>query len=221
MPRGRGDALRRAVGDRLSCLVIGRLETEWIGVDLASGVHSSAPSAPSASSLPPPGAPGLVVEVRVGLDPDPVDPARPESVTPATAPVKIGTASHRAVRRLLRRLCAPERRGAMVLGTRGPSVAYVDLDGNAPSLTMLEVPTKSCELIPLPTGDVVLGFAWGGTHHVLTVVDEAWRELAMTTRRTPSGSSATVALGHRSGFVLIGLGPVEQGHARKVVFALL
>jgi hypothetical protein len=209
----------QAIGDRLACLVIGRLETEWIGVDLGSGAFVRVVGALGVE-LPPIGGPSLIVEIRVGLDPDPADPARTESVVPATDPVRVGNASNRVVRRLLHRLSAPERRGATVLGTRGPSIAYVDLDGSTPSLTLLEVPTKSLELIARDSGDVVLGFGWGGTHHLITVADQEWREIARTSRRARAGVVA-VELGRRTAFVLIGLGPIEQGHARKVVLALL
>jgi len=205
-------------GQRLRCLVVADVPGEWIGVDLASGAFVRAqPGLRVGGSVR-----GTVVEFTIAENPEPRDPVRPELVVPAAAPVVTGLARRRRLRRLLHRLAAPGPRGANVLGTWGPSIAYVDLSGSDPSVVLLEVPYRTLELSRLERGETELAFSWAGVTHHVGVEDEALRRVADRARAGPMRAlEIATSLGFRPEFVLVGMGPVVGGHARKVVFGLL
>lgn len=207
-------------GDKLTCLVLSRSSDEWVGADLGSGAFVRVPGLidlPGGDERPP-----VVVEFTITRSDDPPDPSRPELVTPSSRPVRMGTVRPRAVRRFLRRLATPESAGATILGTRGPSIAFVDLDGNASSIELLKLPAKRLELGTNAAGQPDCMIPWGGTTQRTRIADpDAARAAAASAPRVLRGAQISAALGFRPNFVLVGLGRVTGGHAPKLVLALL
>jgi hypothetical protein len=193
---------------------------EWIGVDLGSGAFVRAPGGvvgPDES-----GSRIVAVEFTLAAPSGPPDPSRPELLEPAADPIVIGTPKPRAVRRFLGRLATPETNGATILGTRGPSIAFVDLDGTAASVQLLAIPAKRLELGVSAAQVPVCSIPWGGTTQWTKVADEdAARAALASAPRSLRGPQITAAMGFRPNFVLIGLGRVTEGHVPKLVLALL
>lgn len=226
VPRRIVPGRRRAerAGERLRCVVLARSPTEWVGVDLATGAFVRGDLHPEAGR--PPGAGDWlaydVIELELARHEDPADPARPELVASARPPDKIGRLRQPPLRRLLKRLVAPERPGAPVLGTWGPSIAYVDLEGTSPSVMLLALTPKSVELSVRADGRVVCAFTWGTSRNVIPIADP--RAVAAAREADPrplSGDRLAEAIGLKPAYALVGLGPVRAGQAPKVVFALL
>ena len=80
-----------------------------------------------------------------------VDPARPEAVLATSTPTRLAQPRRRSLRRLCRAVAAQEQRGATILGSRGPSLAYVDLDVSSPSVMLVAVRWKALELLATTT----------------------------------------------------------------------
>ena len=208
-------------GGRLRCLVLARGAEEWIGVDLASAAFVRVPGGIDAP-IDDADRSGLVVEFTIDHPDHSLDPSRPELALPATVPTVVGTLRPRVLRRFLDRLATPEANGAMILGTRGPSIAFVDLDGTTASLQLLAIPVKNLELAMSERDEPVCTIPWGGTTQRTRVVDDRAARAAIASAPRPlGGPQITAALGFRPNFVLVGLGRVTDGHVPKVVMALL
>lgn len=207
-------------GEQLHCLVLARAADEWVGVDIATGAFVRAPGFFDVED------PGrrrsIVVGFTIGPPEGPIDPSRPELVVPLDQPEVIGSISPRAARRFLRKLATPESKGATILGTRGPSIAFVDLDANASSLQLLALGPKRLELGLNDRDEPDCSIPWGGTTQRTRLVDPvASAAAAASGAKGLRGSQITAAIGFRPNFVLVGLGRVSGGHAPKLVFALL
>jgi len=139
-------------GDVLRCLLLAR-GPEWVVVDVATGalVRSRAsgwPVVATDSSLVSHqhlgadrdgsySGPELdVVEIELADDDEPSDPARPEAVMVRRAPERVGIPRRRAVRRILHELLPADPKRPL-LGSLGPSISYVDLDGSRPSVAVV------------------------------------------------------------------------------------
>jgi hypothetical protein len=201
--------------------VLSRGHDEWVGVDLATGAFVRVPGGIDAP-IDDEAHSGLVVEFVLATSEESPDPSRPELVIPATVPAVIATSRPRTMRKFLGRLVTPESNGATILGTRGPSIAFFDLDGTAASVQLLAVASKNLELLVNERGEPVCAIAWGGaTQRIRVADDRIARAAAASAPRALRGPQITAALGARPGFVLVGLGPVTGGHASKLVLALL
>jgi hypothetical protein len=164
----------------------------------------------------------VAVEFTIAPPRAPVDPSRPELVVPEERPVVVGSPKPRALRRFLGRLATPEANGATILGTRGPSIAFVDLDGTAASVQLLAIPVKRLELGIGPRDEPVCSISWGGTTQRTRIADGAVAHAALASAPRPlRAQQITAALGYRPGYVLVGLGRIHDGHAPKLVLALL
>ena len=214
-------------GAVLSCLVLSAGEDEWIGVDLGSGAllrsHRGAAEGLRAAEAPD-GERRLVrfdvVSVELGVDDAPVDPSRPEAVVVTGAPTYLGRPSRRRVRRLLAQLAAPERQGSSLLSTWGPSIAYVDLDGSIQSVTVVKTSPGQIALEEGGRGAVAV-VTWSGTTQAVPISDPlARRALASGDGRLTKGSLVE-ALGFRPSYLVCALAEVREGHAPKVVLAVL
>jgi len=219
-----GTPRHRRPGATLDCLVLACGPEEWAAVDLASGALVRARHA--APGEPPPLGEGWhpldIARVVIADDGEPVDPARPEAITPAGPPSHLGHLRRRPGRRLLRRLASPERPGASLLGTHGPSIAYLDLDGSSPSLMLIAVSHRSLEAFATSAEHVQLAFSWSGTRHQLPVLDDRLRAAALVEApRSLAGARLAAALGGKASLLLVGLGAVRAGHVPKVVLAAL
>ena len=84
-------------------------------------------------------------------------------------PERVGPAKRRAVRRLLSELLPSDPKRPL-LGSLGPSISYVDLDGSRPSVAVIapdRTPTFAADL-----AGTWCYFSLGGRKHRLPVVDE-------------------------------------------------
>jgi len=207
-----------------------------VAVDVATGalVRSRAsgwPVVATDSSLvsgaPPDGAKGGlhtgpeldVVEIELIEDDEPPDPARPEAVMVLSAPERIGTPRRRAVRRMLHDLL-PSNPKRPLLGSLGPSISYVDLDGTRPSVAVV-APDQP----PSFTGDVAgtwCQFSLGGRKHRLPVVDERLIDAKDRSRDCALTSEAVArAIGGAPRYLVVALGAPHRGQAPKLVLGVL
>lgn len=213
---------QRGAGARLRCAVLASTGDEWAAADLDSGALVRAPAGSLGGTALAAQRPLQVVEVVLGEQAEAPDPARPEAVPLVEAGEALGTLSRRRARRLLRRLCAPERQGSPLLGTWGPSIAFEDLDGSAPSLVLAALADGDLELVREPSGAARCAFSWAAKRLTLPLADPLAVEAVNqepAARIRPKGLEAS--LGISPGFALVGLGAVKDGHAPKVVLALL
>jgi len=207
-------------GRRLTCAVLAPGPEEWVAVDLATGAFVRV--RPDDTVALAGGHQALdVVTLVLGEDADPLDPSRPEAVVPAGPPEQVGRLGRRKGRRLLKRLAAPERRGLPVLGTRGPSIAFADLDGMAPSVMVVGVTARTIELRSRADGEAVFAISWAGVDWTIPVADPGARAAALGAPGPLRGAALSAALGFKPGFLLAGLGRVRDGHAPKLVLAVL
>lgn len=208
-----------APGARLTCVVLAASAEEWVGVDVASGalVRSAAGRGETFARVVP------MDVIRFALAPGtvPADPARPEAVVPAEEPARAGRLRARKARRLLARLAAPERDGAPLLGAWGPSVAFVDLDGSRPSVVLVSVDRRGLSLQRDRDQRPEAVLVWGGIPQRLPLSDPVALDRVGGLRGRLEGGSLESALGFRPAYAVVGLGAVEDGHARKELLALL
>lgn len=218
-----GTASDRRAGSRISCAVLATGPEEWAGVDLDSGAFVRArPPTGGGAAVPGEWSPFDVAVVELGSDTEPPDPARPEAVAPAVSPERVGRMRRGAARRLLKRLVAPEQRWLPILGTRGPSIAYVDLDLSTPSLVLVATSRRTLQCYVREDGDVVCSFAWGGTTQVLPLFDARARAAVVASSPKPLDATGLAsAIGGKPGYLLVGLASVRGGHAPKVVLSVL
>lgn len=228
MPRNRiripkhvetGSRPRTTAGAHVTCVVLGESTNEWFGVDLASGAFVRVVGTPSIKGSPP--GTYRVVEVTIGGDLESIDPARPELLVALPNYSDLGLVKKRRFKRLFRTIAAADRPGATVLGTRGPSVAYVDLDGNLASITMIQAKAANLELL-VDRKIAMLGVTFGGVTQRFPIYDPRAIDIAERIRpRSITTGALSAELGYKIGYVLIALNAVEAGHVRKAVFALL
>ena len=242
-----GTRLSLEPGKRLRALVLAQSEGERIAIELVTGAFVRIQPTPLSGVGPGPGddrpervnedyldgriypddrtekiVGPTIVEFTVADIIANIDPARPEAVIATGAPTRLAQPRRRSLRRLCRAVAAREQRGATILGSRGPSLAYVDLDVSAPSVMLVRVGWKALELMATNDTEVALALTWGGTTQIIPVVDPRARAAAFAHRpRSLRGDPLAGALGFRAGFVLVGLDRVRGGHVRKVVFAIL
>ena len=206
-------------GAKLNCLILASYADECHGIDLASGafvriVGMERPVTPRPGAY-------RVVEISIGRNDEPFDPTRPELVVAGGVPRMLGDAKGRRVRHLFAQLETRDHLGATVVSTRGPSIAYVDLDGTTPSIAMIRAKTAELEVAIAGT-TTMLGITFGGVRQHLPVVDQHVIHAASRAAPRPLvGARLVRELGYEPSHVLVGLGDVREGHVRKVVFALL
>ena len=216
-------------GAELTCLVLSPGPEEWVGVDLASGtlLRSRPAGAPALQRVrTPDGRSRLaarfdLVALTLADDEEPIDPARPEAIVTLGPPTLLGRARRHPVRRLLRQLASPERRGASLLSTWGPSIAYIDLDGTSQSVVVIETSPRALELSVRPDGEVVATISWSGITQTVLVLDPVARRAAFAAERPLRRGELVETLGFRPSYLVCALAAVRQGHASKVVLAVL
>jgi len=218
-----------APGAELACLVLSPGPEEWVGVDLASGALLR--SRPEGARLlqrvrTTDGTMRLaarfdLVALTLADDEEPPDPARPEAIVALGPPTLVGRARRRPARRLLRQLAAPERRGMSLLSTWGPSIAYIDLDGTAQSVVVIETSPRAFELSVRPDGEVAATISWSGITQSVLVADPVARRAAFAVEHPLRRGELVETLGFRPSYLICGLAAVRQGHASKVVLAVL
>jgi len=219
---------RAEEGSQLTCLVLFAGSDEWVGVDLRSGALLRSRRGEASRLRVANNAEGDhrlarfdVVALEVGRDDDPIDPARPEAIASAGPPQYLGRPSPRRVRRLLSELAAPERAGASLLSTWGPSVAYVDLDGSSQSVAIVATSPRQLALTESESGSPVAVVTWSGTTQSMPVVDPVARRALAGADGALSKSELVEALGFRPSYLVCALGAVRNGHAPKLVLSVL
>lgn len=186
-----------------------------IGVDLETGafVRTEWP-------LPPPRllAPFEVVAAQIAGAPDPPDPARPEAVELAGAPRPAGRLTPRRAERYLAALQHPRR--LPILGFSGVTIPYWKLEGDRPSVALLDV-NGGPEIHPGPWG-LECRFGWAGEIHQYPLADRRLdsRLTTMGVQRMGSRDLSRL-LEYRPRRLLIALTPPIDGYCHKTVAALL
>ena len=239
LPSGRhrrpGAVRANQPGEVLRCLLLTR-GPEWVVVDVATGalVRSRAsgwPVVATDSSLVAGASldddrgkhhtgPELdVVEIELADDDEPSDPARPEAVMVRHAPERVGTPRRRAVRRILHELLPTDTKRPL-LGSLGPSISYVDLDGSRPSVAVV-APDRPPAFASDMTG-TWCQFSLGGRKHRLPVVDERLIDAKDGARDGALTSDAVVkAVGGVPRYLVVALGAPHRGQAPKLVLGVL
>jgi hypothetical protein len=160
-----------------------------------------------------------VVAIELAEDDEPPDPARPEAVMVRNAPELVGTPRRRAVRRILKEL-EPVDRKRPLLGSLGPSISYVDLDGSRPSVVVVapdRAPTFACDA----TG-TWCRFSLGGRKHRLPITDSRLVDSGGRAANEAIDNAVVFgAIGGAPRYLVVALGAPRQGQTPKVVLGVL
>ncbi|HVE94589.1 MAG TPA: hypothetical protein VNB24_06680 [Acidimicrobiales bacterium] len=196
------------VGTRVRLLLLAPGDDNAAGVDLDTGGLVWAKWNPDDSNIVPIGLRPLdVVTAQTHVNPPLPDPARPEGVALAAAPVAIGRLRGRRAERLLRPLHHPER--DQLLGFAGPAVPYWTLAGDRPSMAVV-APRGPVVLTPTADG-LAVRFTWRAAQHELPCTDPAADSVV-------ASHGGPVKAARR---LLVTLSEPYLGHCYKVVTALL
>ena len=214
-------------GETLRCVLLAMGAHGFVAADTASGAlvrsraHEPAWEPDSYENATDHSPPSVfdVVDLELALDDQPPDGSRPEAVALARAPVRVGTAKRRALRRLLSDLLPLDPTRAL-LGSLGPSIAYEDLDGSSPSVSLV-APDRTPAL-SAGEGSAYCQFVLGGRQHRLSVLDE--RVVAATAGRRGQllgAEAVTAAIGGSPRYLVVALGPPVAGQSPKLVLGVL
>jgi hypothetical protein len=163
-----------------------------------------------------------VAVVELAADDEPPDPARPEAVAMSIGPERVGHLRRRMARRLLHRLVAPEQIRLPLLGTRGPSIAYIDLEPAAPSLALIATSPKSLRCYQRHEQEAFCSFTWAGTTQALRLLDSRASALVHKSAPEPVEPDAlAAAIGGKPGYLLVGLVAIRGGHVPKAVLSII
>ncbi len=219
---------RAVAGSGITCLVLFAGRTEWVGVDCTSGAVLRSRPDEATKFLVAQSVDGLrrvtrfdVVTVPLARDDVTIDPARPEAIGISETPTYVGRPRLRPVRRLLSELASPQRPGATVLASWGPSIAYTDLDGSQQSVAVVETSPRQLALQTRFDGTVVAAVSWSGITQEMPIIDPlAARALGNGSGPLTKGALVET-LGFRPSYLVCLLGRVQNGHAPKIVAAML
>jgi len=147
-----------------------------------------------------------------------VDTTPPEAADLADAPQRVGRLTGRRAERYLRPLLHPS--GNHLLGFPTPTVPYWTLEGDRPSVALLQ-PDAGPAVKRTPAG-FLCRFAWRGADHDLPLDDAvaAQRLERSGATRFTSGDLCRW-LGFRPHLMLVAFSPPHHGNCYKVVAALL
>jgi hypothetical protein len=226
-----GDLRRHQPGEVLRCVVLSPGPREWAAVDIDTGAVLRArpgryPATRSAGDDARRERTRLdatsildVYEVALGEDAEPPDPARPEAVSLAREPERVGTLRPRQARRLLASL-AGRAATRPLLGGIGPSVAYIDIDEAAPSISVLA--PERCPNLIVGRDTLSCTFTIGGAGERLPLsVDHGALRRQLATDTVLERAGLMALLGFEPRYLVAALAPPERGHARKIIVALL
>lgn len=202
-------------GAELQMLVLANEPGGCVGVDLESGafVRAVFPE--------PPTEPLAAFDVTAAPLGDPIDPpdtVRPEAVTLAAPPRRIGALSPRRADRWLQPLHHPPQ--GPLLGFQGVSVPYWTIAGDRPSLALVEV--TDGPLVLATASGYHCRFGWRGSVQQLPLGDRGLQaDLVDMRRRRCSPRELARILGFRPGRLLVVVAGPVHGHCTKQVAALL
>lgn len=202
-------------GAEIRMLVLATVPDGSIGVDLASGAFVRAVHAAPADEVL---SPLDVVGACLGAPLNPPDCARPEAVQLTAPPQRVGRLASRRAEHYLHALEHPPQ--GPLLGFSGLAAPYWTLEGDHPSLTVLNVEVGP-QVRWTATG-FECRFSWQGALHQYPLGDE---RLVRTLRRmeTPrcGGRDLVRVVGFKPRRVLLVLAPPVDGYCVKQVAALL
>ena len=217
-----GTAGDRRPGATVRVAILSTGPEEWAGVDLESGAFVRArPPRDGGAAVGGRWAMFDVARLEVAHDDEPPDPARPEAVALASEPEHAGQLRRGTARRLLAQLATRDQGRRPILGTHGPSTAYVDLDRSAPSVALLSVDPRSIRCSERPDGQVICAFSWAGITITLPLLDARARAAVAARGGELDGSFLAAVAGGRPGYLLVALGAVRRGHAPKVALSVV
>jgi len=185
-----------------------------LGVDLDSGAFVRA----RYHGEPQPLATFDIVSGLIADGDHPIDASRPETVYLDQPPQHLGSLTPRRAERYLEPLHHPRRRS--LLGFPGAVVPYWTLNGDQPSLTLVDLAAGAH--VRREAQQYKCRFTWQSIQYHLPLVDRR-----LTNRLDgvgwPRYSSRDLesVLGHRVRRILVALSPPHQGYCYKVVAALL
>lgn len=201
-------------------LVLATQPDGCVGIDLDSGAFVRA-IYPTDSERDGGGEPLEAFDVTsapIGAPLDPPDTVRPEAVALASAPERIGALTVRRAERYLQALRHPAH--GPLLGFAGVTVPYWTIEGDRPSLAIVEA--TEGPLVLMGPGGYECRFGWNGAVHQLPLGDRRLsEELFRLRRRRSSPRELTRILGHRPGRLLVVVAGPTDGHCTKQVAALL
>ncbi|MGI9022793.1 MAG: hypothetical protein ACR2HV_06110 [Acidimicrobiales bacterium] len=201
-------------GAELRMLVLAADAGGCLGVDLDSGAFVRARFHGQPETL----ATFDVATGQIARDGGPIDASRPETVVLDHPPERVGALSARQAERYLEPLHHPRRRS--LLGFPGAAVPYWTLNGNQPSLTLVDlVPGPQVHREPQ---QYECRFTWQSFRYHLPLVDR--RLVArLDDLGWPRYSSHDLqsVVGHRVRRLLVALSPPHQGYCYTVVAAIL
>ncbi len=202
-------------GVELRMLVLAAQPDGWVGVDLDSGAFVRA-------IFPGPAAEPLaafdITSAPIGDPLDPPDTVRPEAVTLAAPPQRLGAMPARKAERYLQALRHPAH--GPLLGFQGVSVPYWTIAGDRPSLGLIE--PSDGPLIVATVAGYDCRFGWQGTVHQIPLGDRRLTDELLDRRlRRSSPRELGRLLGFHPGRLLLVVAGPAEGHCSKQVAALL
>ncbi len=209
-------------GTTLRCLVLAS-GPEWVAVDVDSGALLRPLASSVAHGAPLDLGPSLsTVSFVIDDSSEPFDPSRPEAVGIAPGSIAgLGAPRRRAVRQLLGKLVTRSP-AAPLLGSLGPSVAYSDLEGDRPSVVLVE-PDHRPRFGNGPTGPWCQ-FSLGDRKHALPLHGRP----EDATSRTGDGRTHRSSRRRRHGpgaavprLLVVGFGAPRGGQVPKVVLGAI
>jgi hypothetical protein len=201
------------VGAQLELLVLASDASGSIGVDLASGafVRAHHPVVRGRALRPFSVASGELARGEMA------EPAQPERAELAGPPRPAGHLNPRKAERWLRPLLHPTR--PPLLGLTGNAIPYWTLEGDRPSVTLIEPEEIG---VARAAGGFVCRFLWLSIFHELFLYDR--RLVAALERRDAQRCGERELhrlLGHAPDRLLVALTPPIRGYCYKAVMAVL
>ncbi|MEN3315290.1 MAG: hypothetical protein V7605_1524 [Acidimicrobiaceae bacterium] len=185
-----------------------------LGVDLDSGAFVRA----RYHGEPGPLATFDVVSAQIADAGHPIDASRPETVHLDHPPEHIGALSPRRAERWLEPLHHPRRRN--LLGFPGAVVPYWTLNGDQPSLSLVDV--VAGPQVHREAHQYECRFTWQSMRYHLPLVDrDLTNRLDGVGWPRYSSRDLESVLGRRVRRLLVALSPPQEGYCYKVVAALL
>lgn len=198
---------------------LGRLGNEHFALDL---------SAPRILRLEPQHAPENLEQkneiraIRVGelFQAEHDDPMRPEYYRCDKVDFVSATAERRKVRKVLQSLSAPHFHPP--LWRSGPSLSYSRLNGDTPSVAIVDL-GKDASLFENPRDRRVhLHLGWGQSAQSFPLSEEQLKALQAQPEAAVKGAKALkVVLGFKPSFALLAFTLPESGYCRKLVVSIL
>lgn len=206
-------------GHETSLVHLGRLGNEHFALDL---------NAPRILRLEPQHAPEAqeqhspIRSITVGelFHAEHDDPMRPEYYRCDKVDFASTAAPHRRVQKVFQALCAPH--SYPPLWRSGPSLSYSRLNGDTPSVAIVDLGKDACLFESPRDRRVHLRLGWSQTAHSFPLSEEQLKALRMQPEAAVKGIKALKPLlGFKPAFALLAFTLPEGGYCRKLVVSIL